>query len=165
MTDTLHIHTDGSFDTASRLGGWAFVVHFGERQLHAEWGKATGTSNNTFEVLAVLNAMSWVAAEAPALAVTLWTDSVHVFEGCTRWKTIWRTNGWKRITANSHARRRQIPDVEIWQKLDALLERCPHVVLQWCKGHAGTAGNELAHSLAKGAVRRFTNSGPQALWP
>ena len=62
MADSLHIYTDGSFNAASRSGGWAFVVYEGDRQLYADCGKGAGTSNNTFEVLAVLNAMAWIAA-------------------------------------------------------------------------------------------------------
>ncbi|ANL04653.1 MULTISPECIES: ribonuclease H family protein [Rhizobium] len=159
MTDALHAYTDGSFDAASRSGGWAFVVYDGGRQAYADCGKAVGTSNNMFEVLALLNAMAWIAAEAPARSVTLWTDAAHVIEGCRRWRSIWRTNGWKRITPNPHARRRAIPDMEIWQQLDALLERHPHVVVEWCKGHSGAGGNELADILA----RRSAVTQPAAL--
>ncbi|MBB5574394.1 MULTISPECIES: ribonuclease H family protein [Rhizobium] len=149
MTDALHTYTDGSFDAASRSGGWAFVVYERDRQLYADYGNGIGTSNNTFEVLAVLNAMAWIAAEAPARSVTLWTDAVHVIEGCCRWRAIWRTNGWKRITPNPHARRRPINDMEIWQQLDRLLDQRPNVVVKWCKGHSGAGGNELADTLAR----------------
>lgn len=153
MSDALHIFTDGSFDDASGSGGWAFVVHEAGDQVHSASGRTVGTSNNTFEVLAVLNAMSWVVAEAPTRSVTLWTDAVHVIEGCRRYRAIWRNNGWKRITPNQHTRRRPIPDREIWQQLDSLLERHPHVVVEWCKGHSGTVGNEHADALARGVAR------------
>jgi ribonuclease HI len=149
MSDALHIFTDGSFDDASSSGGWAFVVHEAGHQVHSASGRTVGTSNNTFEVLAVLNALSWIAVEAPTRAVTLWTDAVHVIEGCRRYRAIWRNNGWKRITPNQRTRRRPIPDRNIWQQLDSLLERHPHVVVEWCKGHSGTAGNEHADALAR----------------
>ncbi len=152
MTDSLHIYTDGSFNAASHSGGWAFVVYEGDRQLYAGCGKEAGTSNNTFEVLAVLNAMAWIASEASAQPVTLWTDAAHIIEGCRRWRAIWRTNGWKRITPNPHTRRRRIHDMEIWQQLDRLLEQHPNVVVEWCKGHSGAAGNELADILARDAA-------------
>ncbi|CUX42794.1 Ribonuclease H [Agrobacterium deltaense RV3] len=150
MSDALHIFTDGSFDDASKSGGWAFVVHEAGHQVHSASGRTVGISNNTFEVLAVLNALSWIAAEAPTRAVTLWTDAVHVIEGCHRYRAIWRNNGWKRITPNQRTRRRPIPDRNIWQQLDSLLERHPHVVVEWCKGHSGTVGNEYADALARG---------------
>lgn len=153
IDSTYHIHTDGSFDVASHAGGWAFIVYEGERQRYSASGRASGLSNNSLEVLAVLNAMLWVAMVIPTGSVTLWSDSVHVMEGCYRWRTIWRSNGWKRITAKRHVRRRQIPDMEIWRQLDDLLERYPHVAVEWCKGHAGVTGNELADRQARNAAR------------
>ena len=153
MTFQFHIYADGSFDAATCSGGWAFVAYENGRQMYAASGKVVATSNNTLEVLAVLNAIAWIAAQVPERSITLWTDAAHVIEGCRRWRAIWRTNGWKRITPNPHARRRPIPDMEIWQQLDTLLERHPHVVVEWCKGHSGARGNELADILARNATR------------
>jgi ribonuclease HI len=152
MSDTLHIFSDGSFDAASLSGGWAFVVMDDDRQLHAASGAATGSSNNTFEVISVMRAITWLEAEAPSIPVIIWTDSAHVVEGCSRWRFIWRGNGWKRFRANSHERRRAIPDAELWQELDALLERNPHVRVQLCKGHSGIIGNDHADAAARAAL-------------
>ncbi|GEO85556.1 MULTISPECIES: RNase H family protein [Alphaproteobacteria] len=152
MTDTLHIYADGSFDAASRSGGWAFVVMDANRQIHAAAGAATGSSNNTFEVMSVVEAVSWLASEAPTATAFISTDSAHVVEGCSRWRSIWRGNGWKRVRANSHERHRPIPDVKLWQELDALLERNPQVRIQLCKGHSGIVANELADAAARAAI-------------
>lgn len=152
MTDTLHIYADGSFDAASRSGGWAFVVMDADRQIHAAAGAATGSSNNTFEVLSVVQAASWLAREAQTATALIWTDSAHVVEGCSRWRHIWRGNGWKRVRANSHERRRAIPDLEVWQELDGLLERNPRIKIQFCKGHSGVVGNEFADAAARTAM-------------
>lgn len=152
MTDTLQIYADGSFDAASRSGGWAFVVMEADRQVHVAQGTMDGPSNNSFEVLSVLNAISWLEKEAPTSPVIIWTDSAHVVEGCGRWRFIWRGNGWKRIRSNSNERRRTIPDVKLWQELDGLLERNPLVRIQLCKGHSGIQGNELADEAARVAL-------------
>lgn len=79
-------------------------------------------------------------------------DSAHVVEGCDRWRHTGRGNGWKRVRANSHERRRPIPDAELWRKLDELLERNPQIRIQLCKGHLGIAGNEMADEAAKLAI-------------
>ena len=155
MTNALHIYADGSFDAASRSGGWAFVVLDRNRQFQMAAGAMSGSSNNTFEVVSVLQAVSWLEGEAPTAAAVIWTDSAYVAEGCDRWRHIWRGNGWKRVRAGSHERRRPIPDAELWQELDALLEVNPQVMISLCKGHSGVTGNELAHAAARGALDRI----------
>ncbi|WP_347272028.1 ribonuclease H family protein [Agrobacterium vaccinii] len=153
MSDTLQLYTDGSFDAASRSGGWAFVVIHGELQIHSAAGAMTGTSNNTFEVTSVVRAASWLVNEAPPVTAVIWTDSVHVVEGCNRWRHIWRGNGWKRVRANSHERRRTIPDAKLWQELDDLLGRIPQIRIRLCKGHSGIEGNEMADAAARAALK------------
>lgn len=149
MSDPLFIFADGSFNPDTQSGGWAFVVYENGRQIHADSGAAAGPANNGFEVLAVLKALIWLATEAPDRKAVLQTDSRHVVEGCHRWRTIWRGNGWKRVNPNPRARRRQIPDADLWQGVDRLLLGNPGVVIEWCKGHSGVAGNDVADCLAR----------------
>jgi len=148
----LQIYSDGSFNAASRIGGWAFIVFEDGDQLHEANGCEPGMDNNRFELLAVTKAMKWIEENAKGREVWLWTDSFHVVEGCHRWRKIWRNNGWHRITANAHARRRSVPNALLWQELDTLLMRHATVEIQWCKGHAETPGNVRADTLA----RQFT---------
>lgn len=151
--EPLQVYTDGSFDTVSGRGGWAFVAMENGAQTHEFSGCQTGTGNNGLEVLAAVRALEWIESIAVGAEVMLWTDSFHVMDGCHRWRKIWRTNGWKRIIANAHARRRRIPDADLWQKLDTLLERNPNVQVEWCKGHANTLGNVKADILARAVLQ------------
>lgn len=152
MSHLLAIYADGSFDAVTRSGGWAFVVMEGDRQIHAASGTMTGPSNNTFEVASVIQSASWLERQVPTAPAVIWTDSAHVVEGCDRWRHIWRGNGWKRVRANSHERRRPIPDAKLWQELDRVLERSSLVKIQLCKGHSGVVGNELADAEARVAL-------------
>ena len=152
MTDIFQVYSDGSFDAASRSGGWAIVAFKGDVQIHVASGTTIGSSNNTFEVLSVMRAASWLEAEATGMAAVIWTDSAHVVEGCHRWRFIWRGNGWKRVRSNPHERRRPIPDADVWRELDAFLERNPLVTIQLCKGHSGISGNEQADAAARSAL-------------
>lgn len=149
MTVPLSIYADGSYDPIALSGSWAFVVFETEHQIHAARGMEIGLTNNSFEVMAVLNALLWLDANASYRTATLWTDSAHVVEGCHRWREIWRTNGWKRINPNSRARKRQIPDGALWRSVDRLLLGNPNVAIKWCKGHSGITGNDLADNLAR----------------
>jgi ribonuclease HI len=154
VSGPLDVYVDGSFHVSTALGGWAFVVFEGDRRLHAAAGTAVGATNNSFEVMAVVQAMSWIETAAFGQRCTLWTDSAHVFNGCRRWRAIWRNNGWKRINSNPRARRRAIPDDALWRQLDAFLDHNPMVDVRWCKGHSGIAGNDLADALANTSLDR-----------
>jgi ribonuclease HI len=149
MHDTLLLYADGSYQPIDRSGGWAFVVFKGDQQIHSARGTETGLTNNGLEVLAVVNAATWIEAEAVGRDATLFTDSAHVVEGCLHWRSIWRNNGWKRYNPNSRARARAIPDAGLWRQLDDLLLRNPAIRVEWCKGHSSILGNELADALAR----------------
>jgi len=152
----VQVYSDGAFDMESGRGGWAFVVMEDEVQRHEECGRQAGRDNNSFEVLAAVKALKWIEATLEGVEVVLWTDSFYVMDGCHRWRKIWRSNGWKRIVANSHARRRSIPNADLWQQLDALLDRNSNVQLKWCKGHAETLGNFNADALAHAVLQPQT---------
>ncbi|TCR82279.1 ribonuclease HI [Rhizobium sp. BK376] len=152
MSDALQAFVDRSFDAGARSGGWAVVVLDGDRRLHVASGTGEGLSNNSFEVLAAIQALVWLDAAAKGRPVILRTDSFHVVEGCHRWRAIWRGNGWSRINPNPRARRRKIPDAILWRQLDALLTRNPVVAIEWCKGHSGVLGNESADAMAAEAL-------------
>jgi ribonuclease HI len=147
--DTFQVFTDGSFDVKSGSGRWAFVALEDGLRIHDACGHDVGHSNNTFEIIAVLQALRWLESSAIKRVTTLWTDSSHVVEGVSHWLHIWRTNGWKRINPNTRARPRKIPDTRLWQEIDALLKGNPNVIVKWCKGHSGIEGNEYADALAR----------------
>lgn len=149
MLSPLMIFADGSFNQKGQEGAWAFVVFENEVQIHADRGSSAAGSNNSLEVLAVLKAVDWLRSQAVCRTAKVVTDSMHVVEGCERWRAIWRGNGWRRIRPNSRIRNKKIPDVDLWRRLDGLLLSNGAVQIEWCKGHAGVVGNELADLLAR----------------
>lgn len=144
---------DGAFDPQTGLGGWGLAAYSGDQLIHTSREGAAGSSNNSIEIIAVVNALRWIEADATRHVAVINTDSRHVVEGCHRWRPIWRSNGWKRVNRNPHARRRPIPDAGLWCQLDALLQQHDLVTIDWCRGHSGSVGNELAHQLASEALR------------
>lgn len=144
----IDIYVDGSFDVASKRGGWAFVVIQRSETLATVARRFDGATNNTLELVAAIHAVEWANLHAAGQHVTIWSDSHHVVEGCNRWRPIWKNNGWKRYSANPKLRNRRIADADLWQRLDGALCANPHLVVVWCKGHLGNEGNESADRLA-----------------
>jgi len=150
----IDIYADGSYDAAKEKGGWAFVALHNGQTLATQSGSFAAKTNNALELIAALKAAEWATTDAPALKVTIWSDSTHVVEGCNHWRPIWKNNGWKRYDPNPKARNRTIPDAALWKLLDAKLAENPLLTVAWCKGHQGVSGNELADELAGAACAR-----------
>ncbi len=82
--------------------------------------------------------------------VDLYTDSVYVRDGITKWIFGWQKNGWRT------AAKQPVKNAELWQEL--LDAAKPHrIEWHWVKGHAGHVGNERADKLACDAALQFMN--------
>ncbi|MFN3944379.1 MAG: ribonuclease HI [Allosphingosinicella sp.] len=143
MTE-VDIFTDGACKGNPGPGGWGAVVRSGSAEKELSGGEPA-TTNNRMELMAAIAALN--ALKRPC-AVRLYTDSVYVRDGITKWIHGWRRNGWK--TAD----RKPVKNAELWQ---ALVEAAaPHrVEWHWVKGHAGHPENERADRLACAAADQF----------
>ncbi|MBV8392652.1 MAG: ribonuclease HI, partial [Alphaproteobacteria bacterium] len=80
--------------------------------------------------------------------VRLFTDSVYVKDGATKWIHGWKKNGWR--TSD----KKPVKNVELWQRLDAA--RGPHKVdWIWVRGHDGHPENERADQLARSEIDKL----------
>ena len=136
--DDVVIYTDGACSGNPGPGGWGALLQFGghERELR---GGEPGTTNNRMEMLAAIAALE--ALKRPCW-VNLYTDSVYLRDGITKWIVNWKRNGWKT------AARKPVKNVDLWQRLEAAIER-HQITWHWVKGHAGHPGNEAADALAR----------------
>ena len=137
------IYTDGACKGNPGPGGWGVVLRSGavEKELY---GGELGTTNNRMGLLAVIGA---VAALKRPCAVTLYLDSQYVRKGITEWIHGWKARGWRT------AAKQPVKNVELWQRLDALVESGGHRIdWRWVKGHSGEPGNERADDLANRGV-------------
>jgi ribonuclease HI len=142
----VEIFTDGACSGNPGPGGWAAILRFkrphGEERERELSGGEPATTNNRMELMAAIAALE--ALKRPC-NVRLFTDSVYVKEGATRWIHGWKKNGWR--TAD----KKPVKNVELWQRLDAA--RSAHrVEWIWVKGHDGHAENERADQLARAEV-------------
>ncbi len=142
----VEIFTDGACKGNPGPGGWGAVIRSGVHEKEISGGEPL-TTNNRMELLAAIRAFE--ALKRPC-EVTLWTDSVYVRDGITKWIHGWRRNGWK--TAD----KKPVKNAELWQEL--LEAAAPHKVdWRWVKGHAGHPENERADRLACDAAMQFAS--------
>jgi ribonuclease HI len=135
------IYADGACKGNPGPGGWGVVLRSGTHEKELFGGEPL-TTNNRMELTAVIEALSTLKRPC---AVTVYTDSVYVKDGITKWIHGWKSRGW--ITAD----KKPVKNVELWQRLDAL-NSAHAVTWRWVKGHAGDEGNERADRLANKGV-------------
>jgi ribonuclease HI len=143
MSDaTVEISTDGACLGNPGPGGWGAVLRYKgtEKQLS---GAEPDTTNNRMELQAAIEAL---AALTRPSTVVLYTDSVYVRDGITKWVAGWQRNGWKT------AAKKPVKNVELWQRLVDEQQR-HDVEWRWVKGHNGDHYNEIADTLATTAAR------------
>jgi ribonuclease HI len=131
------IFTDGACRGNPGPGGWGALLRMGGKEREISGGEAPST-NNRMELMAAIEALN--ALKRPC-QVQLYTDSVYVRDGITKWIHGWRRNGWK--TADN----KPVKNAELWQQL---VEACaPHrIAWHWVKGHSGHPENDRVDALA-----------------
>lgn len=130
------IHTDGSCETQTRLGGWAAVLQCGEHQRVLQ-GSAADTTVNAMELTAVIEALK--ALKQAGSSVQLFSDSNYVVRGVNEWLADWSKRGWKNVGGE------QVANLDLWQMLKALLEQHT-VTLTWIPRGQNAPADELAQS-------------------
>jgi ribonuclease HI len=144
VTDELtevDMFTDGACKGNPGPGGWGVVIRASAREKDLSGGEPL-TTNNRMELLAAIRGLE--ALTRPC-RVKLYTDSVYVRDGITKWIHGWRKNGWR--TAD----RKPVKNAELWQEL--VEAAAPHrVEWHWVKGHSGHAENDRADKLASDAA-------------
>ncbi len=140
------IHTDGACSGNPGPGGWGAILAFGDHEKELKGGEAH-TTNNRMELMAAIAALE--ALKRPCL-VDIHTDSQYLRNGIMSWINHWKRNGWR--TAD----KKPVKNVDLWQRLDALLAR-HHVRWHWVHGHAGPRAQRARRSA--GARRRARKAG------
>lgn len=137
----VEIYTDGACSGNPGPGGWGAVVCYLTLESDLYGGEAQ-TTNNRMEMMAAIQGLKALPFKTK---VVLWTDSMYLRDGVTRWMINWKKNGW--LTAD----KKPVKNKDLWLLLDQLiLEHDIH--WQWVKGHAGHEYNERADALARQGV-------------
>jgi ribonuclease HI len=139
--DEVLIYTDGACKGNPGPGGWGVWLRSGGHAKELNGGDPH-TTNQRMELTAALEALR--ALKRPC-DVVLYTDSMYVLNGITKWIHGWKKNGWK------NSAKQPVKNDDLWKALEDAA--APHSIdWRWVKGHAGDEGNERADSLANEGV-------------
>ncbi|HXF90395.1 MAG TPA: ribonuclease HI [Candidatus Nitrosotenuis sp.] len=138
---TVDIYTDGACSGNPGPGGWGAVILYQSLETDLSGGESP-TTNNRMEMMAAIKALQALPRQCK---VNLYTDSMYVRDGITRWMVNWKKNGWK--TSDKKAVKNQ----DLWLELDTLLTQ-QNIIWHWVRGHDGNEFNERADALARNAI-------------
>tara|TARA_B100000674_G_scaffold149385_1_gene118788 strand:+ start:1185 stop:1643 length:459 start_codon:yes stop_codon:yes gene_type:complete len=139
--EIVRVFTDGACSGNPGPGGWGAILQFAEAEKELSGGD-TNTTNNRMELMAAIRALEILTKP---VSVELYTDSIYVHDGFTKWIHGWKKNGWKTASKKS------VKNEDLWRRLEKAASS--HMVQwHWIKGHAGHPENERADALARDAA-------------
>ena len=135
------IFTDGACSGNPGPGGWGAILRYNENEKELSGGEIS-TTNNRMELMAAISALE---ALTTPVQVSLYTDSIYLKDGITKWIHTWKAREWKT------ASKKPVKNKDLWMRLEAAMK---FHQIQWCwiKGHAGHVENEKADRLARDAI-------------
>ena len=139
----IKIYTDGSCIGNPGPGGWAVII-LDNRNEKKISGKKKNTTNNQMELLAPIKALSNFNKKKSFI---IFTDSIYVKEGITKWIKNWKKNNWKT------SKKKPVKNQKLWKKLDELV-KFHDVKWEWIKGHSTNIYNNLVDELARKAAKK-----------
>jgi ribonuclease HI len=141
---TVQIFTDGACSGNPGPGGWGAILRYGKTERELSGGEPD-TTNNRMELLAAISALQTLKEEC---VVELYTDSQYFSNALNLgWLRDWKKRGWRRKDG-------ELKNVDLWQALDALLEKHRGRV-SWVRGHADNEFNNRCDALAVAEREKF----------
>lgn len=145
------IHIDGACSNNGKpnaIAGYGIVYDFGLPTQSTVSGLVESEqTNNAAELTAFVKAFEPLLEMHQQLQVTVYTDSMFLINGATKWINTWKLNGYKTSNKTPVANR------ELWEIIDMIMEHYKPTLVH-VLGHSGDQGNELADSLAVDAVKQ-----------
>ena len=144
MTDRVEIYTDGACSGNPGIGGWGAYLKYKDNVKQLS-GSAENTTNNRMELVAAIEGLKILKKSSE---VNLYTDSVYLKDGITKWIFNWQKNNWK------NANKKDVKNKDLWIQLLEVVNK-HDINWIWVKGHEGNEGNEIADNLATSAISNF----------
>lgn len=125
------------------IGGWGAVLQY-KGHVKEIYDGTRNTTNNIMELTGAIKALE--ALKTTHIPVRLHCDSAYVVNGITSWVKGWKKKGWRKSDGKI------IENLELWKRLDELVNMQEDIKFIKVKGHAGVELNELADQLANKAM-------------
>lgn len=139
--ETIDLFTDGACRGNPGPGGWGVLLRWRDHEKEMKGGERD-TTNNRMEMMAAIKGLESIKRPAQ---IRIFTDSIYVRDGITKWIHGWKKRDWK--TAD----KKPVKNIDLWKRLESALE--PHEVeWRWVKGHDGHPENERADALARAGI-------------
>lgn len=133
---SVKLFSDGSCLGNPGVGGWAYILQYGDAIKKASGAEAM-TTNNQMELMAAIMGLS--ALKQPC-RVELFTDSEYVVKAINSWLAKWVVTDFKGKK-----------NADLWRRY--LAAAAPHEIkASWVKGHAGHPQNEECDAMARAAA-------------
>ncbi|MCV2502280.1 MAG: ribonuclease HI [Candidatus Lightella neohaematopini] len=139
MQEYINIFTDGSCINNPGKGGYGVIIKLKNKSIILSGGYRL-TTNNRMELIGIIMSLKSVL-HLTNNNITVYTDSIYVQQGITKWIHIWKTNNWY------NSKNKIIKNIDLWQKLFFLQSNCL-VKWVWIKGHSVCSENNYCDKLA-----------------
>lgn len=139
----VELYTDGSCDTTTGAGGWAYLIKCNGRESRYSGGESE-TTNNRMELTAVIKGLE--SLQRPC-EITLFSDSKYVLDGIRFWLPNWKKKGWQKSD------KKPVKNQDLWMRIDELKRYHNKMLCIWIKGHNNHFENEQVDSMAHKARR------------
>ena len=127
------VYTDGAYSPSTNKGGIGFVILKNNKEFFSYNKMFKNTTNQRMELLALCVALESIKNPSRIKVVT---DSMYLVGTLNK--------NWKRKA-----------NIDLWSRLDKAISKHNNVLVEWCKGHAGSEYNEKADKLASNACKEI----------
>ncbi|BBP46083.1 ribonuclease HI [Thiosulfatimonas sediminis] len=141
----IQVFSDGAYFKQYHLGGWGVAIYQNERLVKTLKGIQTSHSSLEMELVAAIQALTWLQRHYPKHTIALYTDAQILLEGLFSKYANWQTQHWKSRNGNP------VAYATHWQQLYQLVA-AQSVDIFWIKAHAKHPQNELVDHLARAQI-------------
>ncbi len=146
------LFSDGACRGNPGPGAWAMMAQDDSKEIIFFSSEVSEiTTNNQMELLGAIKALESLidflkVKDSVGVAVYLFSDSKYVIDGVSKWLPSWKNRGWKK------ADNKAPENLDLWQRMDCLIEKFEKIKFFWVKGHAGHTQNEFCDKEANKAL-------------